>query len=398
MCSRQVIHLTLVLGLLGSTACLRSLPQQDFWPLLLLGAEGSNPPPSVVSLAPVDGTTGISILGETFTVTFDRAMNPDSISVQSSSGPCTGTIWVAGDGGQFAECIGATLTTSDNTAFGVTPIVTRPSAGGNAQLRILGEVQATDGTVMGSDFQTSGGFTLFSPADYSGLALWLQADTINGFSDGNAITSDWNDDSNNGNNATPAANQPLYRDTMGPNSQPWVEFISASGQHFTLPNFMNFTEPTIFLVVFGSNTTIFADQGLGSQTFRINGNGGRFQLRIDDADGDFITNGAQITYTASDLSNWSIGSFRITGYTIDSYENGGNLGMTTPTGSNMLYDPTTIWNDGDQPHLGADSVGGNTWNGGIAEVILFNRSVSDSERARIECYLSRKYSISGPSC
>lgn len=56
-----------------------------------------------------------------------------------------------------------------------------------------------------------GGQDGFTPADLSGLVLWLDSDAITGKTDGNTITS-WTDQSSSGNDAAEATNPPTYDD------------------------------------------------------------------------------------------------------------------------------------------------------------------------------------------
>jgi hypothetical protein len=84
----------------------------------------------------------------------------------------------------------------------------------------------------------------FKPTDISGCLLWLSADAITGYTDGQTINngSTWNDSSGNNNHATSAVttSPPKYRTATGPGGGPAVEFQAtgyASGSgYFNLPS------------------------------------------------------------------------------------------------------------------------------------------------------------------
>lgn len=64
---------------------------------------GTCQPPAVVSTSPAGGATGVPV-GSAIAITFTSMMNAATLSAQTVSGPCTGTIQVSAD--NFATCIG----------------------------------------------------------------------------------------------------------------------------------------------------------------------------------------------------------------------------------------------------------------------------------------------------
>ena len=411
--SIRALTLLLCLAALG---CSRSFPDSGIYSLLLLPedvVEETPTPttPSVSSVSPTDGTTQLSVLGDTFTITFSEEMDPNTITALTVSGTCSGTIQLSSD--NFASCAAGTLTTSDNIAWSFTPTVTNPTAGLQARLRVTTDARSVNEVALESEYVSAAGYTLFTPTDIAGITLWLHADGITGLTDTAAI-SVWTDNSGQSNSAiqATAANRPLYRDTAGPNNMPWVEFQSANMHFFDLSEFMSFTDPTVFVV--GHQTTgaaqfFFSDFGAALPS--------RFNIGVDNANqlhviiaetagagGTDIFGGAALAGTAiSAASNgMTIISVSKNGVAANVYLDGTQFNAPT-TATDATFDNTTQW-DGtsgvDNPRIGKRALNalGDYLNGGIAEIIMYNTTLSDANRQRVECYLSRKYSIAGPTC
>ena len=73
----------------------------------------------VVSTAPVDRRVGVGT-ASTIAITFGTPMQPGTVTVQATSGTCTGSVHIL-EGPNFTSCIGATKTTTDNVVFTFTP-------------------------------------------------------------------------------------------------------------------------------------------------------------------------------------------------------------------------------------------------------------------------------------
>jgi len=56
----------------------------------------------------------------TITITFSEPMQPGTVTVQATSGPCTGSVHIL-EGPDFTTCIGAARTTADDVVFTFTP-------------------------------------------------------------------------------------------------------------------------------------------------------------------------------------------------------------------------------------------------------------------------------------
>ncbi len=119
-------------------------------------------PPAVLSTAPADGATVIA--STTITVTFTQAMNPVTLTEQTSAGACSGSIQVSLD--DFASCISfsaASPTMSGgNTAATLVPqpglLVNRAY-----KIRVTTAAQGASGAPLAGQFTQPNGFVTFSP-------------------------------------------------------------------------------------------------------------------------------------------------------------------------------------------------------------------------------------------
>jgi len=221
----------------------------------------------------------------------------------------------------------------------------------------------------------------------SGLHLWLRADTqvtFTGTTNGGITTgpvSKWMDQSGNGRNAsmTTAARQPSYVSSVpgALNGQPVIRFSGGQSMYLDI-----FSQPTLFSVfVVGKNSLT----GSFSMILGPGGNSPNDQLRWNDgADALFVTQnaGTIITSPTGNTFAYHALSARYDGSTMTFYYNG-----NAESSSNFsTSSPWTI-----------ASVG--SWystyymQGDLAEVIIYDRALSESERASVNSYLQSKYAL-----
>jgi hypothetical protein len=218
-----------------------------------------------------------------------------------------------------------------------------------------------------------------------GLALWLDAadDSTFSYSSGTSV-SQWRDKSGNNFHATQAlsANQPSRSTTQ--NSRKTVNF-DGTNDTVTIPNFVCNSEISIF-VVSNCGTTLLIEHSTdtnSNQGFYFYG-GGNGMIYITRSTGSIISN-----------TNWLSGGYSIasavnsTGLDLLTYKNGtqqtiitdGRSSLTNSFVTNTLYIGSR----------GANSL----WSSGpIAEIIIYNRKVSNAERNLIHTYLGQKWGIS----
>lgn len=128
--------------------------------------------PAVVSTMPTNGAVGVAITSSV-TVTFSEAMNPATLTTQSSAGACSGSIQVSSD--DFVTCIALTspALSSGNTVATVTPSKAL-AYGLTYKIRVTTAVTDAGGVAMAADFTSSSGFTTPFPAVCSGSVVISQ--------------------------------------------------------------------------------------------------------------------------------------------------------------------------------------------------------------------------------
>jgi len=221
----------------------------------------------------------------------------------------------------------------------------------------------------------------------TGLQVWLRADALTTLSDGDVVDT-WNE-SSAGRNATATGSQrPVFRDA-GP--RPFVQF-DGSDDRMTVSNaaFFNSEEFTIF-------TVFKPDVGANENTVVDTNNGYRVVADMDDTRAKvYWYNGGSSINATSSTSSVKLTGLSLVGYTMEDtgsdaqsdqvklYVNG-KLEATT---SSTTYQPS-----GTDLFIGATSGAGDHFNGGIYEVLYYNRVLTQTEREEVEGYLSRKYNV-----
>lgn len=291
--------------------------------------------------------------------------------VWAASSPWTQTDWSGGSG---------QTSWSDNTMFSAGSGVTTSTAG-QVTLTSTEELSNT-----GFETDLSSWDTGAQPDSISGLQVWFKADAITGLNDTDAIAT-WSDSSVNSRDATQAVgvSQPFYR-TNQLNSLPIVRF--GGGDFLTLGDVelhSNVSGLSIFAVqstndAFDSPVVGKYDAGNNEREWTFN----TTLWSLQDAADVFDANNSA-TYAVS--SGWVIDSGVWTPATRTEVFRGGASLATATT-------PATDITDTAEPLLlGANTAGATTFNGDVAEIIIYNTALSNANRSRIENYLRDKYNI-----
>lgn len=248
----------------------------------------------------------------------------------------------------------------------------------------------------------------------SGLLLWLDAsdpdndgDSSNNPANGTSVTS-WSDKSGNSNNARILSGQgsPTYRPTSNINSVPAMRFArstNTSGQVFEVPGVdiraTSRADVTIFSVYRSSNSVSGDLFGVWGQD---NGQWDRFFIccgftgATNGVVGRGVTSGG-FTVTGAGNSTTRLVTVVYNGDT--STVANSNSGPTN--GSAIYFDGSLVNNFTDNTHItnaqstfrigwdGDDS----TFNGDIAEVIIYDRVLTGNEITSVSDYLADKYGI-----
>jgi hypothetical protein len=222
---------------------------------------------------------------------------------------------------------------------------------------------------------------ILSPADIPGLMLWLKTDSLTGYVNNDPIAN-WPDSSGNGNDAYVAAGTPTFA-TNAVNGQPAVYFNT--GAYLETPEFMSFADTTIFWV---------ARKNVGGTDQGLFYNSGSAPSKIEIMQDPGLTKTEAKSPTFSLINNFSssvivphIGVFVIDNQLTMVVFNG--LSQSVSDGS---YTPT-IWSGagGTPPRIGYSSF--MLYDGYIAEMIVFNHALSESDGFAVDCFLSSKYGI-----
>jgi autotransporter-associated beta strand protein len=214
-----------------------------------------------------------------------------------------------------------------------------------------------------------------APPVSNGLVLRMDASKITGTSDGAQLNT-WADTSGLGNNAVrqsgSSAGYPKYV-ASGINGQPVVRFNSSSG---TTSDFMRFTRITNMRSVFW----VLKENSRASGTRFLLGDSNTYDFCRGD-----IPNGPlwHRNFSSANIRN---GSTKLMGNTIN--------GITTslPSGSFQMVSLVTTGNvQADQ--ICQDRSNQGSWEGDIAEILVYNRPLTANEEAAVGSYLATKYGL-----
>jgi hypothetical protein len=227
----------------------------------------------------------------------------------------------------------------------------------------------------------------------SDLELWLQADTISGLNDGEAVSS-WPDSSGNSNDVAQGTSvwQPTFESDAGNtlNSQPVVQFDG--NNDYLVNNITNTnTNFTFFGLAVVSDTmseydSIFSGNDSGvANSFQVDVGGsaqgctGEYRFMGKDSSGsNFSACAGTYTTTAQIVAiTWD-------GATMNTYNNGAFQDSDTPT-FNALFDRFKV---------GISRNISSSWPNDIAEMVIYWDALNNVQRILVENYLQAKYNDS----
>lgn len=212
----------------------------------------------------------------------------------------------------------------------------------------------------------------FSPTDIAGLKLWLKADA--GVTESGGSVTSWADQSGNGNNAT-ATDTPTLSTVSG------KTFVDFAGGYFTGNELITSPFATIMCVARFSSTrdisVIFQQfSDVDNLTFYrgFNLDTGFRIYNGSDLSSSSLTNNDQ-TYLFGVTVNNDTGTL----YLNSSQDASDYCGEITPAGNYLLG----RWGGG----------GTTTVEMQMAEIVVYDRVLTNSERIQVEEYLNTKYAI-----
>lgn len=225
----------------------------------------------------------------------------------------------------------------------------------------------TGNTIINNGILNLGNTTQITMPSLSGMLLWIDASTISNISDLQNIDV-WRDLSpNNNNNLTRTSGNIIYKKNAF-NGNPAVRFQTDGNSYFTFNRLTNIR--TVFWV-FKQNTTG------SSKNFPL-GDSSTYNFHRDENATDYIWEDA---YASSSILN---GVTRKNGVQVN--------GASTPLGTNWVSLNVVTTGNVIATYLSNDrSISGRSWNGDIAEIIIYNRALSSDEVLSVEQYLNNKW-------
>ena len=227
----------------------------------------------------------------------------------------------------------------------------------------------------------------FLPTQITGCSLWLDAaDSSTVILSGVNVTQ-WNDKSGNAANATASGNGLIYTQSAI-NSKPAIllpgnttyTFFTGTSISGTLNQAIFIVITTISGITQYSRLFSFGGAGdynsLGNMVVGWNSPGGVLIER----NGIFLPSTNALVYSTPFIT-----SSVISGTSVLGYINGTNTLTGTTTSTNFTHSQYEIGS-----YTGS---GGYTWYGYVGEVIIYNSSISDTQRQQIEGYLAQKWGL-----
>jgi hypothetical protein len=220
-----------------------------------------------------------------------------------------------------------------------------------------------------------------------GIITSLSGPVPNGTITTSNVTTDyvtsWNDQSNNENNATAYNGPELITNEL--NGKSVISFNGSSSYLEAAISLLQNQDRTIFIV--GKYNDINADQqgflnllGDGAESYVFK------QAELDES--YYYIHPAQIAAPTS----VSVGNYHIVSISNNTEPNTSTMRINGVAGNNDYGEMTTKY--ASYANIGSRNADGEFLNGSIAEVIIYNRALTTSERQEVENYLSNKYAIS----
>lgn len=237
----------------------------------------------------------------------------------------------------------------------------------------------------------------FNPTTISGLTVWLKADT--GITkDGSNLVSAWNDQSGNNNHFAQAtgANQPLYT-ASAQNGLPSIVF-DGTNDYLTTSTTPTLGEYTAFIV--GSRTVWanLTNAGAWGHNFAAAGTSGR-AVGVVGAAFNFWQNNEFFScgngYNGTPYAVGPLGTLGNNTYQLLSAGNGAANSFVRLNRTSVVRAVTNaaVTSSATAMSVGTWYLAGSSdfWNGGIAEILVYNSVLSAGNITNVENYLRSKW-------
>jgi hypothetical protein len=262
---------------------------------------------------------------------------------------------------------------------------------------------------------TSGGAAVpFSPSDLSDLSLWLKADA--GVNQSNGYVNSWADQSGNNNNASVEnfSERPQFFSSFS-NNKPAIYFNSEL-ESIGRAEILQIADSGTLDINYASIFIVLKRLGNGQGheiTFMKNGNSNDYNnpgvywqvgnLFNDEETSFFAVNANEFypdqnSFVSLVNAGPSIMNAIYSGSTFSIYSNGYLTAQYTNQSGIIATSTGTLQIGGyNKSFSGNGENPGEYFNGQIAEFIIYNRAVTNTERQQVEAYLMGKYAIAQPS-
>jgi hypothetical protein len=217
----------------------------------------------------------------------------------------------------------------------------------------------------------------FSPADISGLTAWWKADSL--ALSNNDPVSTWTDSSGNGHDGTASlTTRPTYIASWN-NSKPALYF-DGSNDYMTITSSFYDSDWTQFVVFekdTGSNFPTMTTDSAASLGYGVFPSSGT----------TYVSDRSYYTYVNSqDGSGKHYWSLKVTSaHAFSLWKDGTSLTLQSPT---LVTNTTSNFTD-----IGRRAVDSAYANGWMAEMLMYNSALSDTDRGNVETYLKNKYGL-----
>ena len=238
----------------------------------------------------------------------------------------------------------------------------------------------------------------FNPKSISGLDLWLDAADRNTLFDatsgGNLVSANgsavkrWEDKSGNGTHATEATNAP----TLATNSKNGLNTLNFNPSKYISCSFTSktFTQQTVFEVLQFSTSSenyarAFTQTFSGSPDYSLSGHYVPILRNLNASELASYASGLTQSVLATTNQSWYIARARHSGSNL-------TLSLNGNSGSNFSH---TLNRNFDSYRIGGLVISGDTsyWNSIISEVIVYTKSLTDSESNLVTNYLNTKWAV-----
>ena len=228
------------------------------------------------------------------------------------------------------------------------------------------------------------------PSDFSDLAVWLRADSGVTFDIPTKQVSSWADKSGQNNNVSQivSSNQPLRHGYGGVNDKAYIGFDGTNDDFISNGNSPIGTDFTIFEVskINGQTNCVFSYNKTGVSSIYFGTNTRELYATVEDAEVAITTK-----TNVDNLATNHIGILKKNSKRIDlEYYDSANSIKTNNT--NLAFNESTTFNT-DKFNIGSYVDDSLLLDGNISEIIVYNRSLSESEISDVKGYLNLKYKI-----